>query len=395
MKRYGKFLLIWIFVIAISVSAIGCSTDQIIATATETPTLTSSPSSTATLSATPSATACPTQINALSPNLVSLSPVLVVVLFDSEQTPFDPLDLINNVMSKAAEPGDALAMFRSGYRWHQFDLSKVVVHDSPKLNVPDIILSPTSINSLTPQPTSTLRSSATPQNTPDVSEVDIFSRSQTQTAFPDHATQTVEVYESQIKMTEIAAESTEAAIMATATEIAALNHCAELVWNEEFAEIDANWQDQKATHRADFLTQIAGTIVPSDKSTQTDSLPTPTPYTQAEVFDGLTSASLVFSNLCNEEDFNRCILIILDNLHDWRHDAAREDLIAEFEIKLDNVEVISILANCSETYSPSKLCGPAQDLWTPQFISYGASSVQYHNNRDLTNFLIEEINKDR
>lgn len=369
---------------------INCNGGGIVPTATKTPTLTPPPSSTATLSPTPTSTSCPTLNSQFSPNKVLLSPVLVVVLFDNEQTPFDSLELMHNVLQNVSKPGDSIAMFRSGYRWHQFDISKVIIHDSPKLDVPDIILSPTSIHTQTPRATLTPRSSATPHSTPDVSEEDIFSQSQTRTAFPPQATQTVEVYETQVMETEVASRATSTAFKATATEIAALNNCAIQAWNEEYAEIDARWQNQKATHKAEFLTHVAGTIVPGGESTQTISQTTPTPYTQAEVYDGLASASLVFSNLCDEDIFSRCILIILDNLEDWRPSKP-----PEYDIQLDNVDVISILPNCEEVFSPSPLCGPAQEHWTPQFILFGANSVQYHNNRDIMNYLVEQIDKDR
>lgn len=356
----------------------------IIATATPSPTLTPLPSSTVTPTATPSPTLCPTLINQQSPGLVSLSPVFVVVLYDDEQTSFNSMELMTNVIQKVAAPGDGLAMVQSGYFSDQFDISKTIVLTSPLLEVPDIVLSPTSISTLTPQAIQAKEGTPVPPSTPDISDLTIFNAAETQTAFPVLATQTINAYKTQVSETEVAAQSTSTASFATATEIAVLNQCAGILWDNAYADLDAEWQATKAANQMDFLTQIAGTLEPQKDISR------PTPHAGTDLYGGLASASLIFSNYCQDDTFSRCILIILDDLYDWRPKPP-----PKLEIQFDNVDVISILMSCSETYSPSSLCQPAQEHWTPQFQLFGANTIQYHNNQDIENFLVGEISKNR
>lgn len=313
---------------------------------------------TVTPSITPSATMpkCPPVDSLPIPEKANLSTSLIVILFDpfnyknpDELSVF--FNLISNVIQNIIVPGDHYAILRLGC--HSYECARALNDDTATLAAPLIADTPS------PQPTLN------------------------QLGTPTYLGQTL------FEKTKIAREYDEAigTQFATETQIAFDDYCANSIWIEKYATIQAEWKETQSVAKSISLTQIAEDVESHQINADYSNL-----YAPNMVFEGLGHATIILENECKKYD--RCILIIFDNLDDWRIDSkGRPQKPVGININLNNVEVLTIMIDCDDIYCP--VCKNTQKNWTPAFISYGANedSVQYHNADDLEQFLISFLRR--
>jgi hypothetical protein len=128
-------------------------------------------------------------------------------------------------------------------------------------------------------------------------------------------------------------------------------------------------------------TEIA-THISASKNTPT---PIETPFAKDVLYEGLGHASIDFKAQCPLYD--RCVLLIIDDLIDWRNTASDNQIPDYIDFDLNGVETIVVIPNCRDINSPS--CTRLQDLWTDEFISFGAKNpIKYLNGDRLEERLL-------
>ncbi|MBW8011640.1 MAG: hypothetical protein FVQ83_10440 [Chloroflexi bacterium] len=262
------------------------------------------------------------------------------------------LDFIRVVFSNTVLSGNRYAIFRMGYL--NYGNARVLNDDSPTLDAPRIAPTPSSQFTLTPIST--------------------------------HNTEGESVLG--LPGTESAHKTAVAVQDVTSTVMAFVDDCAQEDWIGNYATQNAEWEATKAAAESQFLTQIAADIEVFEE--QVDSLPTPTGPNM--VYEGLGQATVVFQNECI--DYSRCILIVFDDLTDWRVDE-EGNLVrpSNIEINLSGIEIFSILLSCLDDYQPE--CVEVQDKWRSEFEYFGAApgQIEFHNGEALEAILNEYLRR--
>lgn len=234
------------------------------------------------------------------------------------------------------EPGDRFSFYRFGFR--SYNDSRIYRYKSGLTDIPDIPSTPVPVGPYEPLPT--YMPIGVPLN-------DIKGKN-------DYV-------------------KAEAINAANATQAALENQCFNITFNQLFQKTAVAWEAIRTSelnilHRA-YRSGIDNFLSRSDVSAELG---------MRVVFEGLAHVSVDMENRC--DDFERCILIIVDDL-----DEHRPDRPIKLNIDLTNVEVISIMPNCAEIFQPD--CQARQNRWTNLFEAYGASSVIYTNGERLGEFL--------
>ena len=356
-KAFYRFITIVLPLAFIFLTLMSCGPEGIgLITHTPTP-------PTPSLTPTPTKRDCPPPAGIITPERATIPSYLVIVLYDPDeprgamdyvngQNTSNVLDFIREVFQNIVQPGDHYAAFRLGCR--DYSCARVINNNSPTLEAPLI--------AATPSPQSTL----TPASTPTFARTEPSLFEKTQSARDYGATLTVQA--------------------ATATEMAFEDDCAQIDWEESYAAQNAAWEATKAAAGAEFLAQIE-----SDLNTyQSDVDDVPTPYDPHVLFEGLRDATIILQNECSKYD--KCVLIIFDDLEEWRMDAdGYPDKPENMEIDFTNTEIITVMLRCADIYQPD--CRDVQNIWTPEFDSYGSLSVEYCNGKDLEEFLINYLRR--
>lgn len=293
---------------------------------------------------------CPPNIDLGSLDGLEIEPTFIIVLFDANSISSDSLEYVNKektsdvmsfigeILPKLLGPGDQYSIFSLGFR--HYEAAKLDRYNSKITEAPEIVATPKLHETLTPIPTPTL-SDAVLEN--QVSKNEYISNVEAQNAT---ATQSAFEYDC-----EIAAYDATYKVTATA------------------------WSVTKQAEANEIATQIM--IAQNDREEKIKALETP--FALDNVYEGLSHVTVDFENQC--KDYERCLLIIFDDLAEWR--SVTPDYL---HINLENVEVISVLPQCEDIIQPS--CKHIQDLWNPLFDSYKAKSVEYYNGERLEESLI-------
>ncbi len=349
--------LIAIFLVGflvIALAACGGAFDALGITPTPTP-------PTPTLTPSPTRRLCPPASSYSSPQPSTPTSRLILILFDPASEPGlieyengdtspDPVAFSYQVLQQVLSPGDHYAFFRLGCR--DYACSRLVNEALPSVAAPHIPATPS------PQPTST------PPSTPTYTGQTLFER--TQIARNYSLTLTPHV--------------------ATATEMAFHDDCAMMDWVERYSAESTQWAPTQASAQAAMHTQLAADL--SSYQARQDELSTP--YAANAVLEGLRDASVVLTNECGR--YQRCILVIFDDLQDWRLDTDHLPLTPpDFPIDLAGAEVLSVMLRCGDIYQPD--CRRVQQAWTDQFLDYGATHVDYRNGVALEAFLTQFLRR--
>ncbi len=263
------------------------------------------------------------------------------------RTTGDAFAFIKDVLPELLGPGDQYSIFRLGYR--SYEAARVDRYSSKIMESPQI--------GATPAPYAIL-----PSITPPIIYTD-------------------EAVLQKIK-DENAYKTAVAEQQATATQQDFEYHCNIAAFDNMFAATATMWS-------------VTQTAVSTEISSKLDEASTPpavalqTPFADT-VYEGLSEATVDFEAQCSHYD--KCALLIIDDLYDWRN-TTPDHKIPDLHINLKNVEIISIMPNCTDIYQPS--CKNTQNLWTDELKGFGAKSVEYvngnGNENSLEEYLIETI----
>jgi len=304
--------------------------------------------------ATPSSTPriCP-DVNLEGLDGLELTPTFIIILFDPDSTngatleylttesTSDVMDFIGIFLPKVLGAGSQYSIFSLGFR--TYEAAKLDRYTSKIMRAPEIVA--------TPVPHSTL----TPVSTPTLSGA-VLQRQESKNQY----------------------NATVTAQYATATQLAFEDNCQKAVYDSMHKATATQWSVTEQAEAMEIATQVEMARI----NRENNSAVIETPFASNNVYEGLSHVTVDFEYQC--ENYERCILLIFDDLTDWRGETP--DYL---HINLQNVEVVSVIPQCEDIIQPS--CRSIQDKWLPLFESYGVKSVEYHNGARLEEFLLNYI----
>jgi hypothetical protein len=200
----------------------------------------------------------------------------------------------------------------------------------------------------------------------------------TTTSAPTLVDMTVEpIYE---MMTATKAAATRADINATATQISVINNCGQQIWASQYAVVATQWEETRLVEKSKFDQKLNEEISTPFASSDVDST--------SSVFEGLQFATLAFNNECDGVKYRRCILVVFSDLTEYRDSAPG---YFDPPINLSNIEIVSVMLNCTVQYDPD--CLAMQADWSNIFVSLGSEKPVYFNGDDLEENLINFIGR--
>ena len=302
------------------------------------------------LTPSPTPRICPPNIDIESLDGLEIETKFIVVLFDENLThaesleyltgekALDVMSFVGKILPKVLGPGDQYSIFSLGFR--HYEAAKLNRYSSKITAAPEIVATPQSPMILTPIPTPTLSDA---------------------------------VLENQVAKNKYVSEVE--AQNATATQSAFEYDCEKVAYDAMYKVTATAWS---VTQQAE-ANEIATQIVVAQENRKEKIMAMETPFAADNVYEGLSHVTVDFESQCKE--YERCILIIFDDLIDWRN--VTPDYL---QISLKGVDVVSILPQCEDLIQPS--CQNVQYLWNPHFESYGAKSVTYFNGKRLEESLL-------
>lgn len=294
---------------------------------------------------------CPPNTNLASLPGLEIDSTFIVVLFDPNsvglgsfeysngEATSDVLGFIGKILPEILGPGDQYSMFSLGFQ--NYESAKLDRYNSKIDSAPEIVATPIPPEILTPIPTPTLSDA---------------------------------VLENQVGKNKL--EATVIAQNATATQNAFNYYCELAIYESTYKVTATAWGVTKQAEANEIATQI----VKAREEREEKILTIETPFAGENVYEGLSHVTVDFENQC--KDYNRCVLIVFDNLEDWRIETP--DYL---HVNFDGVEIVSVLPQCEDIIQPS--CKEIQNLWTPQFLSMDAKSIEYYNGERLEENLIK------
>jgi hypothetical protein len=180
----------------------------------------------------------------------------------------------------------------------------------------------------------------------------------------------------------IRATQTVASQYATSTQMAREYDCRKKLYQDQYGATATEWVAIQETEKVNVAVQIQGDL----ESFRTQMPNLETPLANGIVYEGLSNVTIDFNNECSK--YNRCILVIIDDLDDWRNKENYHE-IPNYNFDLKNVEVISVMPNCKDIIDPS--CRLAQALWAKDLYFFGATSVLYCSGDNLEENLINYV----
>jgi len=282
-----------------------------------------------------------------------LTPTFIVILFDSnstngatleylnEQGTSDVMDFVAVVLPKVLGAGSQYSIFSLGFR--SYEAAKLDRYTSKITKAPEIVATPVPHSTLTPVPTPTLSDA-------------VLQHQEAKNQY----------------------NATVTAQYATATQLAFEDHCQMAVYDSMHKATATQWSVTQQAEAMEIATQVEIARI----NRENNSAVIETPFASNNVYEGLSHVTIDFENQC--KNYERCILLIFDDLTDWRGETP--DYL---DVNLEGVEVISVLPQCEDIIQPS--CKSIQDKWTPLFESYGIKSIEYHNGERLEEFLLNHL----
>ncbi|MBI1854661.1 MAG: hypothetical protein HYR93_02150, partial [Chloroflexi bacterium] len=272
-------------------------------------------------SVTPSPTLriCPPNQKIASANDLKLHTTFIVILFDQAsvnsstmaymngQTTGDAFAFIKKVLPELLGPGDQYSIFRLGYR--SYEAARVDRYSSKIIDAPQI--------GATPAPYATL-----PSITPPVIYVDEAVLQK----IKDENTYKTAVAEQQ----------------ATATQQDFEYNCNITAFDNIFAATATMWSVTQTAVATEISSKLDGISTPSSSALE--------PPFADTVYEGLSEATIDIETQCSR--YEKCVLLIIDDLYDWRN-TTPDHKVPDLYINLKNVEIVSIMPNCTDIYQPS------------------------------------------
>lgn len=299
---------------------------------------------------------CPPPTNLNSVDDLKIHPKLIVILFDLNSTngqkvleyidgtkTEDILEFLDHVLPDILGPGDQISFFSLGFR--SYNAARLDRYVSKISDSPHIVPTPRYPETLTPIPS------------------------------PTNSNVGLDEYKAKVEYQTAVADQ-----YATATQIVFEYQCALQDYQNIYQATATQWSATKAVEATAISTQIQALRTATPQAVET-------PFASNNVYEGLAHATVDFSNLCSE--YERCILLIFDNLTDWRNVPSQNNIPSYLQIDLHNVEVISVLPQCVTIFEPS--CKEIQDLWTDELKSVGVTQVAYYNGDRLEQTLIDQL----
>lgn len=284
-------------------------------------------------------------------NRLEITPAFIVVLFDPSITQeatleyvsgdktADVMDFLGVVLPKILGVGSQYSLFSLGFR--TYEAAKLDRYSSKITEAPELVATPIPYETLTPVPTPTLSGA-------------VLQRQEAKNQY----------------------NATVTAQFATATQLAFEDLCHKSTYDDVYKATATQWSVTQQAEGVEVATQVENAkIERENKITVIE-----TPFAKNNVYEGLSHVTIDFEDQC--KNYQRCVLLIFDDLTDWRGETP--DYL---DIKLENVEVVSILPQCEDIIQPS--CVEIQDKWTSLFDSYGIKSIEYHNGERLETTLLE------
>lgn len=287
---------------------------------------------------------------------LKIHPKLIVILFDPNSTmgrkvleyadgskTMDILEFLDHLLPNILGPGDQVSLFSLGFR--SYNAARLDRYISKISDSPHIVSTPSYPETLTPIP------------------------------LPTKSNVGLEEYQGKIEH-----ETAVAAQYATATQIVFEYQCALQDYQNIYQATATQWSATKEVEANAISTQIQALRAATPQAKET-------PFAYNNVYEGLAHVTVDFGNLCGS--YERCILLIFDDLNDWRNSSSRNDIPSYLKINLKKVEVLAILPQCGDIFEPT--CKATQDLWTDEIKSVGASRVDYYNGDRLKQILIDQL----
>lgn len=287
---------------------------------------------------------CP-DVNLENLDKLEITPSFIVVLFDPKITDeptleylsgdktADAMDFMSVVLPKILGAGSQYSLFSLGFR--TYEAAKLDRYSSKISEAPELIATPVPYLTLTPVPTPTLSGA-------------VLQHQEAKNQY----------------------NATVTAQYATATQLAFEDICHKSTYDEVYKATATQWSVTQQAEAIEIATQIE--IAKIERENKIAIIETP--FAKNNVFEGLSHVTIDFEDQC--KNYQRCVLLIFDDLTDWRSETP--DYL---NIKLENVEIVSIIPQCEDIIQPS--CVAIQDKWTPLFESYGIKSVEYYNGERL------------
>lgn len=158
--------------------------------------------------------------------------------------------------------------------------------------------------------------------------------------------------------------------------------CYRLIIKSSVDATATSWAVTKAAEVTEIATQLVG-----EKEVPSQSAPIVTPFPYDEVYFGLRHVATDVDFLC--EKYKRCVLIIFDNLVDWRNPSEENEIPEDIKYRLDNLNVIVVFSDCAPLQDPE--CQKRIARWDDKFKSLGAISTKYFDGVRLEERLSEYI----
>jgi hypothetical protein len=247
------------------------------------------------------------------------------LVYESGQTETEIYVFLSNVLPRVLGPGSEYSLFRLGYR--SYEDAKVIRDASRIITAPELIS--------TPAPPQAYDEISTPTKS-GVVIADVI-------ATNEYATRVVQQH-------------------ATATQMALSYQCQKNIYDRLYKATEVAWDSTQIAEKDRVKASIL-TAQPHNN----DANNIERPLGEYNVYEGLSHVTVDLKNRC--PDYSRCVLIVIDDLADWRPQKPEY-----LNIDLEGYEVLLIIPSCSDTVSPE--CKNLQNEWTPQFTNSFRSELE-------------------
>lgn len=139
---------------------------------------------------------------------------------------------------------------------------------------------------------------------------------------------------------------------ATATQMALSYQCQQNIYNDLYKATEVAWDLTQIAEKA----RINGSILTVQPNSANNNIERP--LGGNNVYEGLSHVTVDLNSRC--PDYSRCVLIVIDDLDDWRPQKPEY-----LSIDLEGYEVVLVIPSCSDIVSPE--CNKIQNKWMPQF----------------------------
>lgn len=173
------------------------------------------------------------------------------------------------------------------------------------------------------------------------------------------------------------ANATSVSVRMETTKSAFEYQCANQSWSNQYLVISREWEKQKDESVGKFI---------EDLKMKQSEIEIGNGGTRNQVWEGLSYASLIMKNEC--DNFDRCVLIVFSDMQE-----SRSVKPEELNVDLRNVEVLGVMLNCKLIYSPE--CGNWVETWKGYLFSndINAKSVDFINGEDLERTLFRTLSQ--